>query len=266
MAEETQYTANTGMVTISTANTNLDGTGTLGTVLTGASNGTLIKSVIIKAITNTTAGMVRLFVTGGGNTRLLMEIPVPAINKAAINTAFETKVDLNFTLQSGYIIKASTQNAESFNIIAEGLDWTYYGSSVRKDTTQFTTVFGYGLLTTANSNLDGTGAVVLSYTSGAPSNPSNGSSIKSITIKAPGYVSSGMVRLYLDDGSGVNLFLFAEVVVPTDLPNATDRSFERTIVFENDFDIQAGYCIYASTENSEYFNVAIEGNDWNYAA
>jgi hypothetical protein len=264
MAEETQYTANTGMVTISTANTNLDGTGTLGTVLTGASNGTLVKSITIKAITNTTAGMVRLFVTGGGNTRLLMEIPVPAINKAAINAAFETKVDLNFTLQSGYIIKASTQNNDRFNIIAEGLDWAYYGGSVRKDTTKLTSNMGLGVVSVANSNLDGTGDVVLVYAAGSAGTPFYGSSIKSITIKAPSYVSSGMVRLYLDDGTGSRLFLFSEVVVPTDLPNATDRSFEHTIIFENDFDIQAGYCVYASTENSEYFNVAIEGNDWNY--
>lgn len=265
MAEETQYTANTGMVAISTANTNLDGTGTLGTVLTGASNGTLIKSIIIKSTTNTTAGMVRLFVTGGGNTRLLMEIPVPAINKAAINATFETKIDLNFTLQSGYIIKASTQNAETFNIIAEGLNWTYYGASVRKDTTKFTSNMGLGVLSIANPYLDGTGDLVLVYAAGAAGTPNFGTSIKSITVKAPGYVSSGMVRLFLDDGSGTNLFLFTEVVVPTDLPNATDKAFEHTIVYENDFDIQAGYCIYASTENSEYFNVTIEGNDWNYA-
>jgi hypothetical protein len=53
MAAETQYTANTGMVKISTANSNLDGSGTLGTVLTGASNGTLIKTVTVKATSNT---------------------------------------------------------------------------------------------------------------------------------------------------------------------------------------------------------------------
>ena len=61
MAAETQYTANTGKVLISTANSNLDGTGTLGTVLTAASNGTLIKAITVKAQVNTTEGMVRLF-------------------------------------------------------------------------------------------------------------------------------------------------------------------------------------------------------------
>lgn len=89
MAAETQYTANTGCVTISTANSNLDGTGTLGTVLTGASNGTLIKSIIVKAQTNTTQGMIRLFVNGGGATELIAEIEVPAVTKSSTDPSYE---------------------------------------------------------------------------------------------------------------------------------------------------------------------------------
>ncbi len=60
MAEEIQYTANTGMVTISSANSNLDGSGDIYKVLVGAANGTVIKTVTIKAITSTKKGMVRL--------------------------------------------------------------------------------------------------------------------------------------------------------------------------------------------------------------
>ena len=63
MAEETQYVANTGMQTISTANSNLDGTGTLSSaILTGSANGTLIKTVTVKAQVTTTQGMVRLYI------------------------------------------------------------------------------------------------------------------------------------------------------------------------------------------------------------
>lgn len=125
MASETQYTANTGCVTISTANSNLDGTGTLGAVLTGAANGTLIKSIIIKAQTNTTQGMVRLYSNGGGATELIAEIEIPAVTKSGSNPSFETYLEINYALKSGYILKASTQNAETFNVIAEGLDWEY---------------------------------------------------------------------------------------------------------------------------------------------
>src|SRR5687767_12235388 len=110
MAEETQYTANTGLVQISTANSSLSGSGTLGTVITGASNGTLIKTVLIKAIANTTEGMIRLFVddNSGSNIRLIKEIPVPAVTKASINKAFEIRVNLNFLLKSGFLLKAGT--------------------------------------------------------------------------------------------------------------------------------------------------------------
>jgi len=49
--------------------------------------------------------MVRLFIEGGGNTRLFREIPVPAITKSAINPAFEIKLVLNFTLKADYVLK-----------------------------------------------------------------------------------------------------------------------------------------------------------------
>ena len=45
--------ANTGFVTISTANSNLDGTGTTALLLTAGNNGTLVKTLIIKAQNNT---------------------------------------------------------------------------------------------------------------------------------------------------------------------------------------------------------------------
>lgn len=263
MAEETQYTASTGLVSIATANGERDGTGTLGTVLTGAANGTLIKSVLIKAITNTTQGMIRLFVddASGTNIRLIKEILVPAITKASINKAFEARVDLNFVLESGFSLRAGTQNAETFNIIAEGLNWAYYDSGVRMDTTKYTTNTGSVVIATANANLDGTGTLGLAYTAGA-SATYKGSSIGSITLKTSVSDTPGMIRLYLDNLT--TKFCFAEIVVPTVGKSATDRSFEHTIVFDNDFELQAGYKIQASTQVGESFHVMVEGNDWNY--
>src|ERR1043166_6273844 len=120
MAAETQYTVQLGMQQVTTANSNLDGTtGTYSsTILTGASNGTLITKVTVKATVTTTEGMVRLFVTGGGNTRLILEIPVDAIKPDSNDEAFERTVELNFPLQSGYTLKASTQNGETMNVFA----------------------------------------------------------------------------------------------------------------------------------------------------
>lgn len=119
-----QYSANNGSVTISTANSNLDGTGSLGTVLTATQDGTLVKSIIIKATGNTTLGMVRLFIdNGGGTIVLLQEIMIPANNQTAVVQAYSTTINSAFVLQNGFLLKASTQNAEGFNIVAVATNW-----------------------------------------------------------------------------------------------------------------------------------------------
>ncbi len=264
MAEETQYTASTGCATISTANSNLNGSGVLGTVLIAAANGTLIKSVSIKATSSTSVGMVRLFVFNGVDSKLLMEIPVPKIDKSGVSPAFETQIILNMTLQSGMRLQASTQNADNFVVIAEGMNWAYYAPSVRPDTTQILANYGRATIDTANSNLNGTGAVETIFTAGAAVGY-NGSSIRSITIKSITNVTSGMVRIFLRD-VGLKKYLLTEVYVDTDTKSALDEAFERTILFEDDFDLQAGYSIIASTEVAETFLIQVEGTNWNYVA
>lgn len=262
MAEETQYTANTGMVSISTANSNRNGTGSLGTLLTAGSNGTLIKNIYIKAITDCEQGMIRLFVTDPmGTTSMVMEIPVAATNKASINKAFETTIPLDVVISAGSILKVSTEVANTFNVIAEGLDWQYYSYGVRMDTTKYNSNTGSVIINTANSNLDGTGTLGLAYTAGS-SGTYKGSSVDSITIKSSVNVSPGMIRLYLDNNT--TKFCFKEIVVNTFTKSATDQAFEHTIVFDNDFDLQAGYKIHASTQAAETFHVMVNGNDWNY--
>jgi hypothetical protein len=268
MAEETQYTANTGIAKITTANTSLTGSGTLNTdiwnVLTAGANGTLIKTVTVKAIANTTHGMVRLFIYDGtANTRLLQEIDITPVTKASISPAFETKIELNFILKAGYILRATTQNTETFNVIAEGMNWAYYAPSVREDTTQFTANNGIGSDATANTNLDGTGTLVTVYTAGA-SATYKGSAIETITVKATVNNTPGMVRLYIYDGS--TAYLFKEIIIPSITKTATDKACDITVVLEDNFDIKAGYLIKASTEKAENFNILVEGKDWNYAA
>jgi hypothetical protein len=232
-------------------------------VLTAASNGTLIKKVLVKAEGNTTRGMVRLFVYDGTNTQLLSEIDVYPVTKASINPAFETTVNLNFALEPGWSLKASTQNAETFNVIAEGLDWTYYATAVREDTTQFTANNGIGSDATANSNLNGTGTLITAYTAGS-SATYKGSTIDTITIKATVNNTPGMVRLYIYNGS--TSYLFHEVIVPSITKTGTDKAFDYTFIPEDGFAIKAGYLIKVSTEKAENFNVMVEGRDWNYAS
>jgi len=128
--QRAKYTANYGLSTISTANTSLSGTGTIGTVLTAASNGTYIKRVIIKGSVNTTTGMVRLFIgvpdgEGGFFNKLIKEVEIPAVTKSSVREALAIVIDLDFYLKAAYLLKASTERAETFNVIAEGLDITY---------------------------------------------------------------------------------------------------------------------------------------------
>jgi hypothetical protein len=124
IGQRVNYTDNTGMALISTANTNLDGTGTIATVLTAASNGTLIRTITIKAIGSTTQGMVRLYVedSGGTNTDIVAEVKIPAIIPSGTRQAFSTVLEVDYVMKNTYKLRASTQNAESFVIMAEGSD------------------------------------------------------------------------------------------------------------------------------------------------
>jgi len=258
MAEETQYVANTGMQTISTANSNLDGTGTLSSaILTGSANGTLIKTVTVKAQVTTTQGMVRLYIYDGINTKLISEIEIPAVIKSAEDSAFEIKIPVDYALKSGWSLKASTQNAETFNVIAEGLDWGYYAAAVRPESTNYTANTGMQTISTANTALDGSGTMSAAIITGA----SNGTQVQSVTVKAQVSIAvAGMVRLFLFDGT--NTKLLTEITVPAVTKSATAHSFSRTVNL--DFALKSGWSIKASTEKADTFNVIAEGLDWAY--
>lgn len=256
--ERAQYTANTGMATISTANSNLNGTGTLGTVLTAGGNGTLVKTVTIKAQGNTTSGMVRLFVVGS-DTRLVAEIEVPAVTKSSTDPSFEAFIPTNFALQTGDVLKASTENAETFNVFAEGLDWAYYATSVRPESTQYTANTGKGSVSTANSNLDGSGTLGTILTATATG---KGTFIQTVKVKSTVNVTAGMVRLFIYNGT--TNFLLSEVPVLAITKSGTAASFGTELTL--DLAIRNNYILKASTQNAENFNVIAEGVDWAYPA
>ena len=105
---------------VSTANTARDGSGTLATVLTGASNGTRIDDIVIKATVTTTAGTIRFFMSldGGTTKRLIYEIQVTANTVSATNPAWSWVLsDLGWILpNTNAILYASTEKAEAINI------------------------------------------------------------------------------------------------------------------------------------------------------
>jgi hypothetical protein len=109
---------------VSAANTNRDGTGTLVDILTGGADGTRVQRIIIKAVGVTTAGMVRLYIYDGSATRLWKEVEVTAVTPSASAKTFEKEIELfgelALHLPATYVLRASTHNAETFNVIAEG--------------------------------------------------------------------------------------------------------------------------------------------------
>ena len=112
------------------ANTNRDGTGTIATVFTAGASGSRIDAISIKAIGTTTAGMVRLFVHDGTNARLLDEVTIRAKTPSATIEAEESHLSLGnlsqilpLILPTGYSLRASTHNAETFNVFAFGGDY-----------------------------------------------------------------------------------------------------------------------------------------------
>lgn len=127
MASEPAFavTPRIGTVNIATANTNRDGTGTIGTLITGASTGTRIAEIVVKGVGTTTGGMVRVFLYDGTTYYLFDEISIAAVPTPGATTQ-TTRVSTlynNLILpNASWSIRVSTHNAESINVAALGAD------------------------------------------------------------------------------------------------------------------------------------------------
>lgn len=109
----------TDWVQISTANTARDGTGTIGAMSAAPAAGRRVDTIEICATATTTAGMIRMFVHDGTSYALLREIPVAAIIPSGTVAAWYTKLsNLAIILKSGWSLRFSTHNAETFNVVA----------------------------------------------------------------------------------------------------------------------------------------------------
>lgn len=135
MAATPQYAGDviSASVSISTANTNRDGTtGTYGTAYTFRSSGAnggkggRIDFVSIVGTGTTTAGMVRMFI----GTSMVREIAVSALSPSATVKGFTIpttegadangRLALGIVCGPGDVVKFSTHNAEGFVVRVEG--------------------------------------------------------------------------------------------------------------------------------------------------
>jgi hypothetical protein len=107
------------MARLSVANANRDGTtGTYAEVVGITATPTRIDDFTIQAIATTTAGMIRLFISNGTLTHLIREYTVTAVTASATVPAWEIEaVNQSIILPVGWSLKASTEKAESFNIV-----------------------------------------------------------------------------------------------------------------------------------------------------
>ena len=123
-----QDVANTGVGIISTANFNLDGTGTIVNIFTAVNsgNGSVIKTITIKALQSTNEEIVRIFV-GPDSTHysLMKEIYIPVTTQSGFEPSFKVVLEEDFHIPKGFLVGASTQNAQTFAITVEGIGWSY---------------------------------------------------------------------------------------------------------------------------------------------
>ena len=261
MCTTTKNYARTGLVNINTANANLDGTGSLGAVLTVSppGEGVSINAITIKAIGNTTQGMVRLFRHDGSNYFLWKEVNIPANTQTAVVPAFQITIKENLVLNNGDTLYASTQNAESFNIYANGLGWINCDCTSTCTCAESQSFAHTGITTVsqANTHLDGSGAINLVITSPTGSALDYGTYIPTIDIKALQSTTEGMIRLYIYDGT--TYFCIWEVPICGSTQTAVEPSFRGQCI--TNMSIQPGFSLAASTQNAESFNIITFGTD-----
>ena len=114
-----------GQVQVTTANANRDGsTGTYSTAIAAGANGSLVDYIEFQATGTTAAGVLRIFSTDGVAYRLIGELATPAITPSgtdiAANVIWFPPGGVPLQLPSGYSLRFSTANTETWNVFVQG--------------------------------------------------------------------------------------------------------------------------------------------------
>lgn len=111
-------------VTLSASNTNIDGSGTITTVATGAVTGTRVLEIVVQCAQTSSSALVNLFITtdSGSTWRLFDQISVNPATVSGTDKAFRSSVSYsNLVLRdSTYSIGATSTIAQNTNVIAFG--------------------------------------------------------------------------------------------------------------------------------------------------
>jgi hypothetical protein len=123
MSTSAQYASTVKAASVAltaTANTNRDGaTGVYTTIFTAGSSGSRIDDIYIVATgASTTAGVIRLFIHNGTAGFLWQEILVTATTPSTTVAVWSyTLLNQGLVIPTGYSLRASTNNAEGFNVL-----------------------------------------------------------------------------------------------------------------------------------------------------
>lgn len=112
---------------VSTANTNRDGTGTIVTILTAGSSGTLIAQITVQATGDPADGVLTIFLNDGTTSWLFDEFDYdnPAAASATATAYRTTRTYTNVVIPSGWSVRAATTvalTAGVFNVFVQGAD------------------------------------------------------------------------------------------------------------------------------------------------
>lgn len=106
------------------------------------------------------------------------------------------------------------------------------------------------VLGSANANRNGTGVVNIVFTANATS----GSRIDDIFINATGTVTAGVIRLYVSDGTNINLW--QETLVSATTPSTTQPTWSYSLINQG-LILAPGWSLRASTNAAETFHVVV---------
>ena len=100
---------NSGLVVGPTANTSLDGTGTMYKAFTAGSNGSYLQKVRFRPVGSPAATVCRVFIssstsTSATNTWLFDEITLPAVTLSQTASTSVFELPLNFALPTSYLL------------------------------------------------------------------------------------------------------------------------------------------------------------------
>lgn len=118
-----------------------------------------------------------------------------------------------------------------------------------------TPVIGRALISTANTNRDGTGSMATLATGAT----GHGTRVEYLRYKATVTTTAGMIRFFIYDG--VNARLWHELPVAAVTVSATVESAEGELVPTQALDLPAAYEVRVSTHNAEEFAVFAHGGN-----